>query len=111
MRRWVYTEGGRPLPEPYEATAEAQHTARLEIATGSVYDGQRALDGTDVSTRRRFEEYLRRTGTCMADDFKGEWQKAAAAREEYRAGRQRNPKLRDDIGRAAYQLEKKGRRK
>lgn len=110
-RRWVYTEGGRPLPEPYEATEEAQPVVRVEIAAGALYDGQRALDGTDVSTRRRFDEYMKRNGLAMADDFKGEWQKAAQSREAYRAGRKRDPQLREAIGRAAYELEKKGRRK
>lgn len=109
-RRWVYTEGGRPLPQPYEATEEAPTHVRTQIATGSLYEGQRALDGTDVSSRAKFNEYLRRTGCAVADDFKGEWAKAAEARQAYRQGKQRNPKLRDAIGRAAYQLEKKGRR-
>lgn len=109
-RRWVYTEGGRPLPEPYEATEDEQPVVRVEIAAGALYDGQRALDGTDVSTRRRFNEYLRTRGLAMADDFKGQWQQAAQKREAYRTGQQKNPKLREAIGRAAYQLEKKGRR-
>ena len=109
-RRWVYTEGGRPLAEPLEVTKDAQAPARLEVVTGNLYDGQRALDGTDVSTRRRFEEYLRRTGCALADDFKGEWAAAAKAREAALSGRQRNPKLREQIGRAAYQLETKRRR-
>lgn len=110
-RRWVYTEGGRPLPEPYEATEDEQPVARVEIAAGALYDGQRALDGTDVSTRRRFDEYMKRHGYAMADDFKGQWAQAAQKREAFRAGQQRNPQLRDAIGRAAYQLEKRGRRK
>lgn len=110
-RRWVYTEGGRPLPEPYEVADDYQPPVRVEIAAGALYDGQRALDGTDVSTRRRFNEYMRRNGYALADDFKGEWAKAAQSREDFRAGRRKDPTLRDAIGRAAYQLEKRGRRR
>lgn len=109
-RTWVYTEGGRPLEQPLEVTDEAQPTARLEIATGNLYEGQRAQDGTDVSTRRRFEEYMRRNGYAVADDFKGEWAQAAKTRADYLTGTKRNPALREAIGRAAYQLEMKRRK-
>lgn len=109
-RRWVYTEGGQPLAEPLEVTEEAQAPARLEVAAGGFYEGQRALDGTDVSTRRRFNEYLRRTNCAVADDFKTTWADAAKARADALAGRKRNPQLRETIGRVAYQMEMKRRR-
>lgn len=111
-RTWVYTEGGRPLPEPYESTGEEQPVVRVEIAAGALYDGQRALDGTDVSSRSKFNEYLRRTGCTVASDFTQHWADAAKKREAYFSGKARNPQLREAIGRAAYQLEmKRGKRK
>lgn len=49
----------------------------------SSYDGLRATDGTDISSRSKHREYMRMHGLTTADDFQGSWAKAQAAREQY----------------------------
>lgn len=50
------------------------------------YDGLRATDGADISTRSKHREYMKRHGLAMADDFKDSWAKAQAKRDAYRRG-------------------------
>jgi putative FmdB family regulatory protein len=50
------------------------------------YDGLRAPDGTDISTRTKHREYMKSRGLTTADDFKGVWQSAAKEREERLSG-------------------------
>jgi hypothetical protein len=45
------------------------------------YDGVKAPDGTDISTRTKHREYMKRTGLTTADDFKETWAQAKANRE------------------------------
>lgn len=47
------------------------------------YDGLRATDGADISTRAKHREYMRRTGLTTADDFKSQWDRAKSEREHY----------------------------
>jgi hypothetical protein len=44
------------------------------------FDGLRATDGTDISSRDKHNRYLRKTGLAMMDDFKGSWDRAAKDR-------------------------------
>lgn len=50
------------------------------------YDGLRASDGTDISTRTKHREYMRSRGLTTADDFKGTWKQAAKEREAFFTG-------------------------
>lgn len=45
------------------------------------YAGATAPDGTDISTRSKHREYMKRTGLTTADDFKETWAKAQVERE------------------------------
>lgn len=47
------------------------------------YDGLRATDGADISSRTKHREYMRRTGLTTADDFKDTWARAQREREHY----------------------------
>jgi hypothetical protein len=47
------------------------------------YDGLRATDGADISTRKRHREYMKRNGLTTADDFKQTWADAKEKREHY----------------------------
>jgi hypothetical protein len=62
------------------------------------YDGLRTPDGTDVSTRTKHRDYMKRNNLTMADDFKGEWRAAAQARADIRDGT--DPARREDVARA-----------
>lgn len=47
------------------------------------YEGLRATDGTDISSRTKQREYMKRHGLTTADDFSSSWAKAKEARERY----------------------------
>lgn len=111
-RRWLYTEGGRPLPEPIEVGEESEDTSgRMPVFTDRYMEGMRATDGADISSRQRRAEYMRRNNLADADDFKGTWARAAEQRAAFYGakGHDRTAR-REAIGRALYQLEKRGRR-
>lgn len=61
------------------------------------YEGLRAPDGTDISSRTKHREYMKRTGLTTVDDFKGVWQKAAKEREEFFSGKTVDKELRKEI--------------
>lgn len=50
------------------------------------YDGLRAPDGTDIGSRKKHRDYLKRTGLATADDFSESWAKAAEKRREVFSG-------------------------
>lgn len=45
------------------------------------YDGLKATDGTDISTRTKHREYMKANNLAMASDFKEMWAEAARERE------------------------------
>lgn len=66
------------------------------------YDGVTATDGTDISTRKKHREYMKRNNLTTVDDFSQTWAKSQQAREEFytRGGSIK----RSDIERAMYQI-------
>jgi hypothetical protein len=56
------------------------------LAGDRQFDGLRAPDGTDISSRDKHRRYLRKTGLAMADDFKESWAKAKKDRDLRSAG-------------------------
>lgn len=65
------------------------------------YDGLRATDGTDISTRSKHREYMKRNGLTTADDFTASWRAAEEQRNRYRRGEPGTGAVtRDDIARA-----------
>lgn len=86
-RRWVYTEGGKPLPEPVEVSQDFQRYAeRLPVVTDLYMDGTVATDGTDIGTRAKRRAYMKERGLADAADYKQHWEKKAAEREAFRRG-------------------------
>ena len=73
------------------------------------YDGLRAPDGTDISSRTKHREYMKANNLTVMDDFKGTWAKAQKEREAYRTGTHADPELRsivkEQVERAAAQPE------
>lgn len=114
-KRWLYTLNGQPLPEPIEVSEGYEP----EVRTGGhkseeeVYGKLVATDGTDISTRRRHREYMQRNGLTVSEDYKEAWQKARAERIQHltpEAGYD-SAMRREQLGRVAYELEKKGRKR
>jgi putative FmdB family regulatory protein len=81
------------LPTGHDAIENA-------LAGDRHYDGLRASDGTDISSRSKHREYMKRNGLTTADDFKGAWAKAEKERTNYRLGKGGGAITRDDIARA-----------
>jgi len=73
MERMLTVNGGSAL---YNCLAGDRH-----------YDGLVASDGTDISTRTKHREYMKRNGLTIADDYKGEWAKAEKDRRDRMGGK------------------------
>lgn len=75
------------------------------------YDGLRATDGSDISSRSKHRSYMKRNGLTTADDYKGEWSNAEKRRDAYRTVGKGGATSREDVGRAIHQLESAQRRR
>lgn len=65
------------------------------------YDGLRATDGTDISTRAKHRDYMKSKGLTTVDDFSTTWKKQATEREARMAGA--DPTRKADIAQAIQQ--------
>lgn len=75
------------------------------------YDGLQATDGTDISTRAKHREYMKRHNLTTMDDFQGQWKKQAEQRARYFRGEPGTGAVRrEDIARAIHDLESRGRK-
>lgn len=72
------------------------------------YEGLRATDGTPINSRKKHQEYMKRHNLTTMDDFTGVWDKAAQERATFftKGGTIK----RQDIERAIFELNEKGRR-
>jgi hypothetical protein len=103
-RRFLYTSGGRPLPEPIEVTDDWADVSRSTGDLGKFeYDNLRATDGADISSRTKRREYMKQKGITDASDFKETWARAEQERAAFRKGERVDPGLREAVGRAEYQ--------
>lgn len=107
--RFVYTSGGTPLEEPVAVDGDwtQPDSGPARRSEEEVYGRITATDGADLSTRTRHREYMKANNLTIADDFKETWKRA----EKERTTPGRNlPEIREEVGRAFYESEKKGRR-
>jgi len=106
MTRRRYIQSKEPPYELIEITDDYQAPMRTDSGAlwgDRSYDGLRATDGTDISTRTKHREYMKATGLTTMDDFKDSWAKAKAERERYYT--EGGSFKRADIERAIYQLQ------
>jgi putative FmdB family regulatory protein len=61
------------------------------------YDGLRAPDGTDISSRSKHREYMKRTGYADTSDFKGVWEQAGKERQALRTATFQDKEMRQEI--------------
>lgn len=93
-----------------EVTPDYEQPGRHVPIVGDLhYSNLQATDGTDISTRTKHREYMKRNGLTTMDDFKDTWANAATKRADYFQGK-RGTVTRDDIGRAIHQLESRSRK-
>ncbi len=104
-RKWVYDEELREMVEVTPGYAPKRRDEALNHLGGlwgdRHYDGLAATDGTDISSRKKHREYMKRTGLTTADDFKETWAKAKVERERYytQGGSVRKQDIREAIER------------
>jgi len=67
------------------------------------YDGLQAPDGTDISSRSKHREYMKRNDLTTYDDYAGEFAKKRQQRDEYHLG-QRGSVSKNDINEAIEYL-------
>ncbi len=105
MTRRRYVQD-RQTGELIEITADYQPELRTDSGAlwgDRSYDGLKAPDGTDISSRTKHRDYMKATGLTTADDFKETWAKAQVARERYM--QQGGSFSRSDVERAIHQLQ------
>lgn len=66
------------------------------------YDGMRAQDGTDISSRSKHRAYMKAKGITTADDYAQTWKKDAQERAERLAGN--DPSRARDVAEAIHKL-------
>jgi hypothetical protein len=69
------------------------------------YDGLRATDGTDISTRAKHKAYMKANNVTTTDDFQGTWAKEAKRRAEYFKEGKHGATRAQDVARAIARLE------
>lgn len=106
MTRRRFIQMKEPPYELIEVTDDYQSEMRTDSGVlwgDRSYDGLRAPDGTDISTRTKHREYMKAAGVTTMDDFKDSWAKAKESRERYY--QQGGSFKRADIERAIHQLQ------
>jgi hypothetical protein len=102
-RRWIQD---RTTGELVEVTADYHPHMRTDSGAlwgDSSYDGMKAPDGTDISSRTKHREYMKAKGLTTMDDFKGSWAQAKESRERYMT--EGGSFKRADIERAIHKLQ------
>lgn len=100
-RKWIQING-----ELVEVTNDYQLALRADSGAlwgDRSYDGLRATDGTDISSRSKHREYMKANNLTTADDFQSSWAKAQEQRAKY--VQQGGTFSRRDVERAIYQLQ------
>lgn len=72
------------------------------------YDGLRASDGSDISSRTKHREYMKRTGLTSTSDFTETWKKQADERAKFQKGEFVDKELRTEIAKEVYTAINKG---
>lgn len=86
MTRRRYIQSKEPPYELIEITDDYEVPSRVDSGAlwgDRSYDGLRAPDGTDISTRTKHREYMKAKGLTTTDDYKETWAKAKESRERY----------------------------
>ena len=102
-RRYVQING--ELVEITDDYQPERHNDSGALWGDRSYDGLRATDGTDISTRAKHREYMKLNNLATVDDFKETWSKAQEQRDRYRQSGGTFSKR--DIERAISQLQRR----
>lgn len=100
--RWVWDAEQQKLVPADEYVPPAAKTG-TGVMVDRFMEGDRAPDGTDISTRQKRKAWMAATGNADYDDFKGARERRAKEIEARKRGEfKKDPALRDLIGRTLY---------
>jgi hypothetical protein len=108
-RRFVYRPGD-PNASPngfVEILFETTEKKALHapICAGRFFENTSSpIDGADIGSRKKHENYMRERNLALASDFSGVWNEARKGREGIAQGRLPDKTRRDDVGRALHKL-------
>lgn len=106
-RRFVWSqEQGKLVEITADYVAPSRQNTDATLWGDRGYDGLKATDGADISSRTKHREYMKKNDLTTADDFKNEWDKAAKDRADYFQGRKGTITKRD-IEQAIDQLSRR----
>lgn len=109
MAKWVYRPGHPKANERgFVAWEDMGHAPEAEakdapVMPGRIYDHLRAQDGTDISSRSRYKEYMKQNNLTHTSDFAGDWEKAKAQREAIQKGEHDKKERKEQVERAFYE--------
>lgn len=103
MRRiYIYD---KQLKKIVEVTPRKRTRKNNIMVSDNHYEGLRATDGTDISTRKKHRDYMKQHGLTTVDDYKDSWAKKKTMRKNYY--QKGGTITRDHIRRIIHQLENK----
>ena len=103
-RRWIQQPDGSLVEvDPHSGGTPRNGNGDDALWGDRSYDGLVAADGTDISSRTKHREYMKRTGMTTYDDFAGEFARKRKERDEYHLG-QRGSIKKNDINAAIEYL-------
>jgi len=112
MAKWYYKPGhpkanerGFVAEEDLGSVAEKRATD-APILMDRFYENTAAPDGTDIGSRRKHREYMKRNNLTIASDFSKQWAKQGEEREKMRAGDFDHRARKEAIERALYRTHK-----
>lgn len=109
-KRWVYTQGGEPLPQPIEVSDDWKNiTPRTGDGLKFVFDNLRATDGADISSYSKHQRYMQERGLALQSDFRETGEKARKQREASFTPEYDKRERREVVGRALYEARRKRR--
>ena len=95
-RRWIQQPDGSLVEvDPHSGGTPRNGNGDDALWGDRSYDGLVAPDGTDISSRTKHREYMKRTGMTTYDDFAGEFARKRKERDEYHLGQRGSIKKRD----------------
>jgi hypothetical protein len=110
-RRYVYREVAPGKVEAFEVGADHDDTPRSTGDLGKfAYDNLQATDGTDISSRTKRREYMKRHGITDYSDFAGAREQAAKEKENFLSGRADTKAIRETVERSFYERSKRNGR-
>lgn len=109
-KRYLYTQGGVPLPEPIEVCEDWSNSlGPAKRSEAEVYGNLVTAEGVDVSSRKRYREHCQRAGVTHYSDFRGEWAQAEKRRAALASGELTRRDCAEAVGRAMYQAGQRNR--